>query len=432
MPELLKQAFTIIFARGFIRMAQLISFVLLARFLTPAEFGYFGIVASAIPLAAMLGSLGLRQSFAYEIGQKRLSSGDAVATMLVVWPVLAAISTVAVYYMVGSAVDEIATANLIAMIAMGVAGAMLIKMAQGVFLGTGDIARFSLTETFPRVLLTIAVALLALLQMVEIEASLWAFSASFAIVIPVALFFALRGAAGFTPRLSGLPRMVGYGAAFAVNLSLVALNLRVGVFLLGHMAGAEDAGYFFAATRINEIFLEVATAFGLVIFSRMLQSEGGGARLQQNVRISCWMLWSFFLGGWVVTLLAPWLLTIIVGPGYESSIPLLQIMALALGPSAAVKIIYPALAGQGKPLFGTVAVLSSVVLNAVLAYILIEPLGATGAAIGFVAAQYLVLAIYIVMLKYRFGIAVSDFLLPRRQDAAQLAGVLVKFARRQK
>ncbi|WP_169773005.1 oligosaccharide flippase family protein, partial [Escherichia coli] len=95
-----------IFARGFIRMAQLISFVLLARFLTPAEFGYFGIVTSAIPLAAMLGSLGLRQSFAYEIGQKRLLSGDAIATMLAVWPVLAAISTIAVYYMVGSAVDE--------------------------------------------------------------------------------------------------------------------------------------------------------------------------------------------------------------------------------------------------------------------------------------------------------------------------------------
>jgi len=426
MPELLKQAFTILFARGFIRLAQLISFVLLARFLTPSEFGYFGIVASAIPLAAMLGSLGFRQSFAYEIGQGRLAAGDAVATLVVIWPLLAGLSSVVAYYAVGPQFIGLPTAHIISIIALGVFGAMFIKMVQGVFLARGDIAHFSLTETLPRVALTIAVALLALFQMIELNVALWAFSVSFAIVIPIALFLSVGDTSSFTPRFRGLPRMVGYGVAFAINLSMIALNLRIGVFLLGHISGAEDAGYFFAASRINEVFLEAATAVGLVLFSRMLRADGGAALLKTNVRIACWMFWSFLFGGFAVALLAPWVLVALIGHEYQNSVPLLQIMALALGPSAAAKIIYASIAGQGKPWFGTFAILPAVILNATLAYFLIEPLGAKGAAIAFVTAQYLIMGIYMIILKTRFRIALADFLIPRMSDAKRVANELKK------
>src|SRR5690606_28529470 len=130
------------FARGFIRVAQLIAFILLARFLTPAEFGYFGIVTSAIPLAAMLGSLGLRQSFAYEIGGGRFEAGDAVATMLLIWPLLTIVSSAGVWYAMEKDVGGVSANGLAAIIALGVGGAMFINMVQGVFLGTGNIGRF--------------------------------------------------------------------------------------------------------------------------------------------------------------------------------------------------------------------------------------------------------------------------------------------------
>lgn len=429
---MLKDAFTVIFARGFIRVAQLIAFILLARFLTPAEFGYFGIVTSAIPLAAMLGSLGLRQSFAYEIGGGRFEAGDAVATMLLIWPLLTIVSSAGVWYAMEKDVGGVSANGLAAIIALGVGGAMFIKMVQGVFLGTGNIGRFSLTETLPRVTLTLALVGFALLDLIALDTALWTFAVSFAIVVPIALMSAIKSSSGFSPRFGSLPQMISYGIAFSLNLSMIILNLRVGMFLLGYFSGPEQAGYYFVATRINEIFLEAATALGLVVFSRMLSAGEPTEMLQRNIRISCWMFWSFMIGGVAVALLGPRLLVTLAGSEYESSAPLLQIMAFALAPSAAAKIIYPSIAGQGKPWFGTVAVVSAVVGNAALSYLLIGTLGARGAAFAFVTAQYLLIAIYIGVLRLRFGIPLRDFFLPRVSDARKLVMRMIQSISRTK
>ena len=427
MKELLKQGFTIIFARGFIRMAQLISFVLLARFLTPAEFGYFGIVTSAIPLAAMLGSLGLRQSFAYEIGQKRLLPGDAIATMLAAWPVLAALSAIAAFYAIGPEAGGLSGNSLAAIVGLGVFGTMFIMLAQGMFLGRGEIGRFSFVETLPRVLLAVLVVALVLLQRVTLENSLWLYSISFVFIVPVSLILVLRGVSGFKVRLAALPRMAGYGLAFALNLSMVLLNVRIGVFLLERLSGAEAAGLYFAASRVNEIFVEAATAFGLVIFSRAVRTDGGSDIIRQNARITCWIFWCFLLGGLAVAAVAPWLVPLVLGGGYAGAVPLLQIAALALGPAAAVKIIYPSIAGQGRPWIGTVILALTLGLNVLAAWTLIGGMGAEGAA--FFAATLLAgegasLAMYSILLKLKFDVPMRALFLPSRADAASLAAAL--------
>lgn len=424
MKELLKQGFTIIFARGFIRMAQLISFVLLARFLTPAEFGYFGIVTSAIPLAAMLGSLGLRQSFAYEIGQKRLLPGDAIATMLAAWPVLAALSAIAAFYAIGPEAGGLSGNSLAAIVGLGVFGTMFIMLAQGMFLGRGEIGRFSFVETLPRVLLAVLVVALVLLQRVTLENSLWLYSISFVFIVPVSLILVLRGVSGFKVRLAALPRMAGYGLAFALNLSMVLLNVRIGVFLLERLSGAEAAGLYFAASRVNEIFVEAATAFGLVIFSRAVRTDGGSDIIRQNARITCWIFWCFLLGGLAVAAVAPWLVPLVLGGGYAGAVPLLQIAALALGPAAAVKIIYPSIAGQGRPWIGTVILALTLGLNVLAAWTLIGGMGAEGAAFAFLIAQYASLAMYSILLKLKFDVPMRALFLPSRADAASLAAAL--------
>src|SRR5690606_14259862 len=101
-------------------------------------------------------------------------------------------------------------------------------------------------------------------------------------------------------------------------------------------------------------------------------------------------------------------------------------------PSAAAKIIYPSIAGQGKPWFGTVAVVSAVVGNAALSYLLIGTLGARGAAFAFVTAQYLLIAIYIGVLRLRFGIPLRDFFLPRVSDARKLVMRMIQSISRTK
>jgi O-antigen/teichoic acid export membrane protein len=430
MREIFLQAFTVIFARGFIRLAQLVVFLLLARFLTPAEFGVFGVISTSIPLAAILGSLGLRQSLAYFVGRKELMVGEAVATMLAVWPPLALISGVVVWLFYGRSLPGFPELNAAIMICLGVAGSMFVMLAQGMFLGRGEVKLFSLTETMPRVLLALFSIGLVFGGLVTLANSLWVFVASFLIAVPVALYLSVRNISGFAPKFEKLPRMFGYGLAFAANLFMVTLNFRMGMFILEHVAGPAAAGQYYAAARINEIFLEAATAFGLVLFSRSVRAEEHEELLAQNARIACWIFWTFMFGGVAVVLLAPLFLQVLAGKQYADAAGVLQIMALGLGPAAAAKIVYSTIAGKGQPLFGSVAIGSGLAINGGLGWLLIGYMGPQGGAVSLVAAQYTVLFMYAVICRTKFGVPITDLFVPRRTDMHAVMLVLQRALKR--
>lgn len=419
MSGLAGQAFTILFARGFTRVAQLLAFLILARFLTPAEFGWYGIVTTAVSLAALLGSLGLRQSVAYRIGRKEMTVGEGTATVLAVWPVLVAVSAGVVIWLYAGTVPSISSIEAGAAIALGVAGAMLVMLVQGIFLGRGEVRRFSSTETLPRVMLAVFAALLALFGMVTLANALWAFALGFAATIPLALWLALNDSGPLRPRLGALPGMLGYGLAFAFNLFLITLCSRLSMFVIEQVHGAAAAGQFFAAVRVNEIFLEAATAFGLVLFSDSARATDVTIP-GRNARIACWMFWGFSLVALGIAVVAPVLLRLFIGADYADAGLALQLLAISLGPAAATKVIYPTIAGQGRPLFGTPAIIVSLAANLGLAIALVPMLGIAGGALALVAGQYLLYLGYALSCRRLFHIPLRDFILPRGQDVQMI------------
>ncbi|WP_187775830.1 lipopolysaccharide biosynthesis protein [Luteimonas suaedae] len=416
MNGLFRDAFTILFARGFIRLAQLLSFVLLARFLSPAEFGWFGIVTTAITLSALLGGLGLRQSVAYQIGREQIGIGEGAATALAVWPLLAAISAAIVFLTYGKALPGLSPTASGGAIFVGVAGTMLVMLLQGVFLGRGDIRAFSATEALPRALLALFALLLAATAATTILSAIWAYALAFALAAPVAARLALRGVSGLRPKLGRLKGLIGYGIPFAFNLFLVTLCSRLSMFVIEHHFDAAAAGLFFAAVRVNEIVLEAATAFGLVVFSRSVRDTKTDQVLAKTARVACWIFWSFTLGAALVALFAPLVLQLLLGSGYSGAGDALRVLAFGLGAAAANKIIYPAIAGQGRPLFGTPVMLASLVINLLLALWLVPKLGINGGALALVLGQYLMLIGYIITCRARFNVAPANFLVPSVED----------------
>lgn len=424
MNDLLRDAFTILFARGFIRLAQLLSFVLLARFLRPAEFGWFGIVTTAITLAATLGSLGLRQSIAYQIGREQIRAGEGTATILAVWPLLAVISAIAVYWSCGRDLPDLSPLTAASTILAGVAGTMLVMMLQGVFLGRGNIPAFSATETLPRVLLAVFAFLLAALSIASITNALWAYALSFLLAMPMAIFFALRIDKKLQPQLAALPTLIGYGVAFAFNLFLVTLCSRLSMFIIERYFDAAAAGRFFAAARVNDIFLEAATAFGLVVFSKSVQNSQVDQVIAKTANVACWIFWSFTLGASVIALFAPLVMRLLLGAEYASSGDALRILAMGLGAAAANKVIYPAIAGQGRPLFGSPVIITSLLVNFAFAIFLVPQFGINGGALALVAGQYIMLFGYVLTCNRAFNIPVGSFFFPEFSDLMEVRGRL--------
>jgi O-antigen/teichoic acid export membrane protein len=426
MRELLGQAFTILFARSFVRVAQLIAFLLFARMLTPDQFGWYGILTTAISLAALLGSLGLRQAAAYQIGRSTLTSGDAAATLIAVWLPMALLATLAIMLLYGGQVPDLSLPEISGILFAGVSGTMLVMMLQGIYLGRGEVNAFSATETLPRLVLAAAAAIMALFGWITFSSALWVQSMTYVLTVPVALWLALRHAKTFRLRIAMLPGMVHYGIAFAINLFLVTLCARVSMFVIEHYAGAAEAGRFFAALRINEIFVEAATAFGLVLFSHAVRNDDKAKTAERNARIAAWIFWSFSLLALAVMVISPLMLTLLVGPGYADASPALQVMALGLGPAAACKIIYPTIAGTGRPWFGTPALLASLALNAAVAFLTVPMLGAMGGALALIAGQYLLLLGYMVSASRLFGLPFRLFIIPSTADARRLGAMVGK------
>jgi O-antigen/teichoic acid export membrane protein len=420
MRNLLNQAFTILFARGFIRLSQFAAFLVLARFMSPEAFGWFGIFTSAIGLATLLGNLGLRQSAAFYIGQNVLTSGEAGATLLFLLPFLSAIGAVAVLMVYPGPVLELSTFYIGFYVYSGILGSLCLMMLQGVFLGRGDVKGFSLSETAPKVLLALMCLSLFLIGPVSLGAALGVQAASFILAIPFIVYRSFRGEHLFTVRFDLVGRMIGYGIPYALNLFLILFSARISMFALEHVFDSAAAGQFFAASRINEIFLEAATAFGLVLFSQAVREEEGEGFKTRNARIACWIFWFFAGLGAVICLVATPLVTLLVGSAYGPSGTALQILGIGLGPAAACKIIYPTMAGKGRPWFGTPMILVSLVINLAAAALLVPRFGVSGGAMAMVCGQVALYLGYVRAYMRIYHVPMGLFFVPQRSD---LAGV---------
>ena len=421
MSSLPHQIVTVVSGRGVIRIAQFATFILLARALSPEHFGWFGIVTTALVLAATLGTFGFRQSLAYELGQGRITPGEANGIVLLLWPVFTAISAAAVVVLYAHKIPSLSYADATILIVCGVAGAVFLMLIQGNYLGRGRIASFTVSESLPRLLLLIGIVAMASMGSLTLSSALWTHVGAFALVIPVAAWLAMRHAGRLRIRIDRMGPMLSYGLIFALNLFLITLGSRLAIFVIEFHTGAAEAGRFFAAVRVNEIFLEVATAVGMVVFSHAArESSSKVAVLERNAKIASCLVWLFAVLAVLVAAFAPYVVLLVLGPNYAGATVALQVLALGLPPAAANKVIYPTLAGIGRPFFGTPVIIVGLLVNLALALVLVPQWGAAGGAMAVVAGQYCIFIGYMITCRLRYALPPKSLLLLSRDDLSRL------------
>ncbi|OZE83889.1 hypothetical protein CH305_05340 [Rhodococcus sp. 15-649-2-2] len=413
MKKILLQAVTVLSGRSLIRAVQFVTLIILVRALSPSEFGWFGILTSAFALVGILGSLGLRQSFAYDIAHENISVAEVLGTTLCILPILALPSTIVVCLLYAGELPGVSVFASIGIIAAGVFSALSMTLLQGVFLGSGDIRSFTISEAFPHIVVSISIVLLFLFAAVTFDLSIWVQSAAGVISFPVLFVLALRKAGRLSVQFGRLFRMFKYGAIFAFNLFAIMLSYRISMFVIQYFDGSEAAGQYFAAIRVNEIFLEIASALGMVLFSHSARNgEDAKSTILETAKVAAGLFWLFIFIAILMVLGAPVLLQLIVGEEYDEAVLLLQVLAISMPATAACKVIYPSLAGLGRASFGTVLVVVGLLVNAAVAASLVPTFGPIGGCVGLVVGQYLLLALYITKCRRVYQTPVGRFLWP--------------------
>lgn len=397
---------TIFGSRMLTRGSQVVAFALLARALSPAGLGIYGVLTSAVFLAGQIGNLGFRQAAAYRMGRGEMTAGEVMGAIALFWPIASCICVSILLVLNAQALGQLGRDGPLSFsLALGAAtaAALFLTLIQSVYLGNGHIRAFAITDAGPRLLQSIFIVLLSLFGTLALITALWSFAAGFMLIVPLALWMALKEPTTLRVPVRLMPGMVRQGFLFAASMFLIAFQPRVGVFYLSATSGGAEAGEFFAAQRASEIFLEAATAVGLVLFSETVRSSSTEGSLRNGLRTASALFLMFLGAGALVAWAAPMVVTVLLGPAYNGATEVLQIIALGLAPAAFTRVMNSVVAGLGRPWLSGSVVLVGVLVNIAGCIVLSPRLGPSGVALALVAGQTVSACLYFIIAYFGFG-----------------------------
>lgn len=421
-PRMLVDSAWVLLTRLVLRGANFLVFVLLARSLGLAEFGFYGYVMSTALVLAIAFDLGLRQSGAWLIGREP-EAGRAVATHLAALALLLGGLGVAACWLMLEAAGYVAGYGpaLALLGALNVAPMLALRTGQGVFLGRGELGKLNRSELISRAVVLAATGGLWALGRLDLRSALWALLAAHA---AAALYLAAQIAPSLRPRTlfqAGLvARMLRYGGELWVATLFLILLGRIGFWVVSWRLGEEALGLYFGAQRLGEILVEVATAVGVVIFSYGVRAKDIRASALDAVRIARLVTAAMALVALAAALPAPAVLGAVLGPEYATQAATFRLVMLGALASSYTTMLYPCLSAQGLARYGIAAFALGSAVAAVAFALLTPALGLPGAGLAYALAQGAAVAVIVFAYRGRFGFPVAAVLLPQREDARAL------------
>jgi O-antigen/teichoic acid export membrane protein len=374
--------------------------LMLARLMSPTEFGVLVVAMTWIGLASALASLSMplvaMRFIADYLARGALGAARAIWRYCVAWALVGSVSVALVLLVSGTTgllqLPGIAGSSWMA-VGLLVLVWPLLSTTAGQLQGLQKVITAELLSNLLRTCIVMigAASLLWLAQRAPRAADLlWIHLGATSLLLVVCWFWgrAIRppGWADVPPQAEpGLWRATAAG--FFGVMVVGALAERIDVLVIGKVGSSEEIALYAVATRFSQGLgvLLVAVYGGLAprLSAQLTEIQAGRTAAAQTdvtrfARIAALLAGSAAL---VFVLLGPWLL-MLFGPAYREAGPALAVLGLGFvcaclfGPS----LLVVTLAGRSR--LTTAALLSGVVVNATLVAWLAPLWGATGAALG--------------------------------------------------
>jgi O-antigen/teichoic acid export membrane protein len=178
---------------------------------------------------------------------------------------------------------------------------------------------------------------------------------------------------------------------FALAGFLAIFQLRVNILLLAYLQGDQALGWYAAANRFLEMGKQLPAAFYTAILpalAALAGTPGQAEALEKTMKQARFALFGFGVvaaGGALV--LAPVVVTLTYGAGYEPAGPILLILTLSLIPNSQNSLMVLYLYALGDEGFVNRLMAWGVVINLGLCWWLIPWLGPAGTALALLGAE---------------------------------------------
>lgn len=244
-------------------------------------------------------------------------------------------------------------------------------------------------------------------------------------VLAGAAYFALIR---FTPDTPTDEEPTSVKAAFSFGskawLGSVAgiLLMRIDQLLILPLAGAGQLGLYAVAVNVSEVPLIINAATREVMFSRdAAQHDNARAGVAARVTFIACLACS-------IVVIAPvgWWLPLVFGDDFAAAIPIAVVAAGAVLIGVPGSIAGATLSARGRPELRSFSIFVACVLNVLLLFVLVPPLGGMGAVLATLAGNVTSSNMCIIYAVRYFGFAWEDFYRLRASDLVMLRQALAR------
>ena len=379
-------------------ISSAIAFLLLpiiTRLMTPAQYGAWQIIEFWAILTMFIIRLGLEQSLFKFYVMNPQKRGRYIFEIFCVMSVLSVIFIVVGYFLrkpltaifLGS---QFATKFAVMAILWGVADSFF-SVSAAIFQSEEKVKLYALMD-ISRVTLAYAFAILFLVSGYGVSGVVGArIGATFAILLAIIPVILRRVEFKFDK--NDLLPMLKYGLPLTLNLFVVRLFSFSDRWLLAKLDSFSSAGSYSAGVKIASIIVAIILPIRYAWSARLFHMFKDG-----TLKTKLPQIWRQLAGGMSIVsvgliLLSPEIFKLFIGPGYESGMKVVPLLAAAYFLDALILIADAGIYVVGKTSFVPIFTAIAAIINIGLNILLIPKYGATGAAVaaifGFVALLFL-------------------------------------------
>ncbi|MGI9301731.1 MAG: flippase [Gammaproteobacteria bacterium] len=387
--------------RVLLTIVSLITTVLIARLLGPDGRGLYAVLMTIATVGVQLGNLGFHSSNTYYVAQNR-SLMPTLASNSLLLSAFAGGGCGLLAWTLFAAWPEVAPARgsvlLPALIWMPIGLAYL--LLQNLLLGIQDVRAFNLIELATRLLGVGLIAIIVLLDLISVQQLFGAALIAVALGVVFLIWRISHHMSGWLPPSVGLiQENIRYGLKAYLSALCSFLVLRVDVFMVQHMLGNEQTGYYSIAVAMADMVLMLPLVIGMLLFPKLTAMQNAEHKWSATGRVLKLTGMSMAVLGVIAALVAEPLVRMLFGGEFSPAVPAFMWLIPGVVLLSINMILMNYFAAIGMPAITVYSPLLATVVNVGLNIELIPHWGISGAAMASTLAYGLMLFASIIYLK---------------------------------
>lgn len=202
-----------------------------------------------------------------------------------------------------------------------------------------------------------------------------------------------------------------FGGLFLLFIPTIAINLyrNLSKIMIGFLSNTEQLGYFDSVEKIMILLVGMISALGVVFLPRMSSiaanksDEATISRvIEDTLVVNSFLSYAFLFG---IAGISLQFVPIFFGESFASAGPLLLYLSITIplmAISNLIRMVY--LIPFNKDKLYVISIISGLIINVILNFLLIKPFGAFGGVISVIISEFLVFILHVIFGRTKFKI----------------------------